>query len=285
MTETSLGEPVAAELVRGRPYDERPILLEANSVQVTYNRVAVAISGVSLKVPEASIVAVLGSNGAGKTTTLRGLTGFLPGENGAVTAGSFLFQGRELPGKYPHQIARVGIVLVPERNKVFATLTVDENLAAVVTRAGGNRQRMLDLAFEVFPALTALRSRRGGFLSGGERQMLAIAKALVADPVLLLVDELSLGIAPALVIRLMASLTTIRDAMGISILLVEQNAAAALQIADHAYVMETGRIVLEGSPDELRSNPEVQQFYLGQSPDGEHRQYGATPRHRRSWGG
>jgi len=176
-------------------------------------------------------------------------------------------------------------VLVPERNKVFATLTVDENLAAVVTRSGGNRQRMHDLAFEVFPPLAGLRTRRGGYLSGGERQMLAIAKALVADPILLLVDELSLGIAPVLVIRLMRSLTTIRDAMGISILLVEQNAAAALQIADHAYVMETGRIVLEGSPAELQSNRDVQQYYLGQGAEGENRKYGATPRHRRSWGG
>jgi branched-chain amino acid transport system ATP-binding protein len=285
MTENLSAPTGIVESAKALPYEERPVLLEAHSVQVTYNRVAVAIAGVTLKVPEASIVAVLGSNGAGKTTTLRALTGFLPGENGAVTAGRFLFQGQELKRRFPHQIARDGIVLVPERNKVFATLTVDENLAAVVTRSGGNRQRMHDLAFEVFPPLAGLRTRRGGYLSGGERQMLAIAKALVADPILLLVDELSLGIAPVLVIRLMRSLTTIRDAMGISILLVEQNAAAALQIADHAYVMETGRIVLEGSPAELQSNRDVQQYYLGQGAEGENRKYGATPRHRRSWGG
>ena len=275
--------PVAADTVRGH-HDERAVLFEAQSVQVIYNRMSVAIDGVSLIVPEASIVAVLGSNGAGKTTTLRALTGFLPGESGTVTAGRVLFRGRELTGRLPHQIAREGIVLVPERNKIFATLTTDENFNAVVTRKGGNRQKMLEFVFELFPALSLLRNRRAGFLSGGERQMLAIGKALVADPLLLLVDELSLGIAPLLVARMMKSLATIRDAKGLSILLVEQNAAAALGVADHAYVMENGRIVLEGSPEELQASQEVQRLYLGRHNDGESRKYGSHISSRRSWG-
>ena len=273
-----------AETARATGYEQRRLLLEVQSVQVAYNRAAVAIDGVSIKVPEASIVTVLGSNGAGKTTLLRAITGFLPGETGAVTAGRFLFDGVEVNRRLPHQIARDGIVLVPERNKVFTTLTVDENFAAVVTRPGGNHNEMLEFVFEVFPALTALRKRRAGFLSGGERQMLAIGKALVADPRVLLVDELSLGIAPGLVLRLMKSLTEIRDRRGLSILLVEQNAAAALQIADHAYIMETGRIALEGSPAELRANSDVQRYYLGHGDEGESRKYGSQTGGRRSWG-
>lgn len=256
------------------PYREREVVLQGQSLQVTYNRLAVAIDGVSLTVPAASIVAILGSNGAGKTTTLRALSGFLPSENGALTGGQVLLYGRLQNGRSPDQIARAGMLLVPERDKVFATLTVDENLAAIPTRRGGDRERMRELVFELFPALAGLQKRLGGLLSGGERQMLAIAQTLIADPSVLLVDELSLGIAPTLVNRMMQSLERIRDLMGISILMVEQNAVAALKVADHAYIMQTGRIVLEGDPDELLDNPEVQRLYLGMGEGGERRTYG-----------
>src|SRR5581483_9113162 len=250
------------------------IIVEARSLQVTYNRVAVAIDGVSLALPERSIVALLGSNGAGKSSTLRALTGFLPGENAAVTAGEVYIYGRPQVGRLPHHIAAEGMILVPERRKVFSTLTVDENLAAVPTRRGGDRDTMLELVFDTFPALVALRKRHAGLLSGGERQMLAIGKALVADPRILLIDELSLGIAPALVISMMRTLQEIRDARGISILLVEQNAAAALQIADHAHILQRGRIVLEGRGDELLGHPEVQRLYLGRGEGGAQRTFG-----------
>jgi branched-chain amino acid transport system ATP-binding protein len=256
------------------PYRDRPVVLEGQSLQVTYNRLGVAIDGISLTVPEASIVAILGSNGAGKTTTLRALSGFLPSENGALTGGRVLLHGKLQNGRSPNDIARAGMLLVPERDKVFATLTVEENLAAVPTRAGGDREGMRSFAFELFPALGGLTGRLGGLLSGGERQMLAIAKTLIADPKVLLIDELSLGIAPTLVRRMMQSLLRIRDQKGISILMVEQNAVAALQVADHAYIMQTGRIVLEGDRDELLGNPEVQRGYLGMGGGGDQRPYG-----------
>ncbi len=278
MSETVHAEPVPTEQVA---YQHRGLALDAQSLQVTYNHLAVAIDGISLTVPRASIVAVLGSNGAGKTTTLRALTGFLASETGAVTAGRVLLYGQLQNGRQPYQIAQAGMVLVPERNKVFVGLTVDENLTAVPTRKGGDREGMRELLFEVFPALAGLRGRLGGLLSGGERQMLAIAKALIADPMVLLVDELSLGIAPSLVIRMMQSLKKIRDLKGISILIVEQNAAAALRVADHAYVMQTGRIVLEGSASDLLGNPDVQELYLGTGTGGEQRAYGIR-RSRRS---
>jgi branched-chain amino acid transport system ATP-binding protein len=257
-----------------QPYQARAVVLEGNSLQVTYNGLAVAIDGVSLTVPEASIVAILGSNGAGKTTTLRALSGFLPSENGAITGGRVVLYGKVETGRSPNDVAADGMLLVPERDKVFATLTVEENLAAVPTRSGGDRQAMLAFVFEIFPALSGLTKRLGGLLSGGERQMLAIAKALVADPKVLLIDELSLGIAPTLVSRMMQSLVRIRDLKGISILMVEQNAVAALQIADHAYIMQSGRIVLEGEPGDLLGNPEVQRSYLGLGDSGQRRAYG-----------
>jgi len=244
------------------------IAVEAQSLQVTYNRLAIAIDGVSISVPEGAIVAVLGANGAGKTTTLRALTGFLPSENASLTAGTVTLHGEIQNGRLPHQVARDGMMLVPERHKIFATLTVDENLAAVPTRKGGNREQMKALVFEVFPALEALRPRHGGLLSGGERQMLAVAKALIADPTVLLVDELSLGLAPAVVTRMMDALRRIRSLKSLSLVIVEQNAVAALQVADYAYIMRTGRVVLSGPSADLLGDREVQRVYLGLSEAG-----------------
>ncbi|HEX4442088.1 MAG TPA: ATP-binding cassette domain-containing protein [Galbitalea sp.] len=251
-------------------------VLAARDLQVTYNRLSVAVDGINLSVGRREIVVMLGANGAGKTTTLRGLSGFLPAENARVSAGEVVLEGQRVDGKLPFELARRGMALVPEREKVFKTLTVTENLAVVPTRKGGDRSGMLALIDEIFPALRELRTRQAGYLSGGERQMLAIAKALVSDPKVLLVDELSLGIAPVVVTRLMSSLNDIRKARDISILLVEQNAPAALAIADYAYVLQTGEVLLEGTGAELLKDPEVQRLYLGGSEAGHYGHYEAS---------
>jgi ABC-type branched-subunit amino acid transport system ATPase component/ABC-type branched-subunit amino acid transport system permease subunit len=251
-------------------------VLSATGLQVTYNRLSVAVDGISISVGRREIVVMLGANGAGKTTTLRGLSGFLPAENARVSAGEVLLEGERVDGKLPFELARRGLVLVPEREKVFKTLTVNENLAVVPTRRGGDRAGMMALINDIFPALKDLRTRPAGYLSGGERQMLAIAKALVSDPRVLLVDELSLGIAPFLVTRLMSSLNDIRKARDISIVLVEQNAPAALAIADYAYVLQTGEVLLEGTGKNLLEDAEVQRLYLGGSEPGQYGNYDAA---------
>jgi ABC-type branched-subunit amino acid transport system ATPase component/ABC-type branched-subunit amino acid transport system permease subunit len=243
-------------------------VLQTTDLQVTYNRQSIAVDKISVSVGVREVVVLLGANGAGKTTSLRGMSGFLPAENGRVTRGDVELFGEKVGGRPPFQLAKRGLVLVPEREKVFRTLTVAENLRAVPTRRGGDRAAMTELIDEVFPALGPLHNRAAGFLSGGERQMLAIAKALILDPRVLLVDELSLGIAPFLVTRMMESLDRIRRLRDISIVLVEQNAPAALAIADYAYVLQTGEILLEGSGAELLDNPEVQRLYLGGTEPG-----------------
>jgi branched-chain amino acid transport system ATP-binding protein len=262
------------------PDDRRDIALECRSLQVTYNSATVAIDGVSVRVRSREIVTILGSNGAGKTTTLRGIGGFLASEPGAVTGGEVLLFGEPQSGRKPHQIARSGLLSVPERDKIFHTLTVTENLAAVSTLPGGDRELMRDFIRELFPPLNRLGRRMGGLLSGGERQMLAISKALIADPKVLMVDELSLGLAPSLVSTMLASLERIRAMRGISILMVEQNAAAALSISDHAYILQNGRVALEGDSEYLVNNADVQRLYLGGGTDHERPVYGMNARRR-----
>jgi len=234
-------------------------LLKVEKLEVTYHRVITAVQGVSLEVPKGSIVALIGNNGAGKTTTLRAISGFLGLDDARVTDGSILLGGRELKHLPPHRIARLGISLVPERSKVFENLSVEENLNVVAGASAARR----DLVYGIFPALRALRERESGYLSGGERQMLAIGSALMGDPALLLIDELSLGLAPLVVQELVARLRSIRERFGTTMLVVEQNAQIALQLADYGYVMENGRVVLDGTPERLRAHGDVQEFYLG----------------------
>ncbi len=252
-------------------------LLELSQVEVTYHRVITAVQGVSLKVARGQIVALLGTNGAGKTTTLRAVSGFLGLDDARVTDGSVQYAGQPIQNRPPHDIAARGIALVPERDKVFPNLTVAENLIANVPRAAGRAQ----LAYEFFPKLAELRGREAGYLSGGERQMLAIAAALACGPELLLVDELSLGLAPLVVQELAERLKEIRDRLGVTILLVEQNAPVALGIADWGYIMENGRIVLDGSPERLAGHQDIREFYLGQGR-GERRSYRDVKQYRRS---
>jgi branched-chain amino acid transport system ATP-binding protein len=257
-------------------------LLQVDKIEVVYKHVITAVQGVTLSVAERQVVALLGTNGAGKTTTLRAISGFLGLDDARVTEGAITFQGRRIENAPPHDVAARGIALVPERDKVFPNLTVAENLAVPVSRAGASERRRQDeQIYQLFPRLAELRQRIGGLLSGGERQMLAIACALMCRPRLLLVDELSLGLAPVIVQDLTRRLLAIRDEFGIAILLVEQSAAAALAIADHAYVMESGRIVLDGDRERLKSHQDVQEFYLGQA-GGERRSYRAVKQYRRS---
>jgi branched-chain amino acid transport system ATP-binding protein len=263
-------------------------LLKVEQLEVVYNHVQLAVQGLSIKVRPGEIVAILGTNGAGKTTTLRAITGFLPGDNAEITDGSVIFEGADIVGRPPHVLAKQGIVLVPERDKVFTTLTVEENFEVVPRLRGTEEmQRALPLVQELFPALADRRKQIAGFLSGGERQMLAIARALLLAPRVLLVDELSFGLAPRLVETLMDSLRLINERDGVAILLVEQNAAAALKVAHYAYVLEQGRVVFDGTPALVQQQEDIREFYLGGSDGGDagFRNLKQYKRRRRWWGG
>lgn len=256
-------------------------LLRVEQLEVAYHRVLTAVQGVSLDVTKGQIVALLGTNGAGKSTTLRAISGFIGMDDARVTAGRILHKGEDLENLPPHQIAARGIVLVPERHKVFENLTVSENLQVPCVAPAAEARRMHARSFEYFPVLARLKNRQAGYLSGGERQMLAIASALMCAPELLLVDELSLGLAPRIVDEIMRTLQSIRDELGMTILLVEQNAAVALDVADYGYIIESGRIVLDGDPERLYGHDDIQEFYLG-STKGSRRSYRDVKQYRRS---
>jgi branched-chain amino acid transport system ATP-binding protein len=255
------------------------MLLQVEKLEVTYQRVIIAVQGVSLQVPRGALVAILGTNGAGKTTTLRAISGFIGLDDAEVTEGAIHYQGERIEREPPHRITARGIVLVPERSKVFENLAVADNLEAA-HRPGAERQRLADQVYQFFPRLAELRRREAGLLSGGERQMLAIGTALMCAPELLLVDELSQGLAPLLVEQLMERLQVIRRGLGMTILLVEQNARMALDVADYGYVMESGRVVLDGTPERLRAHADVAEFYLGGT--GARRSYRDVKQYRRS---
>ncbi len=258
-------------------------LLAVDKLEVVYQRAITAVQGVSLSAGRGRIVALLGTNGAGKTTTLRAISGFLGLDDARVTEGAITFGGAHIEHLPPHEITRRGIALVPERDKVFPNLTVAENLLvpAAPRASAAERRRLEDMVFQFVPRLADLRVRVGGLLSGGERQMLALGCALVCRPELLLIDELSLGLAPVVVEDLAQRLTQIRRELDLTILLVEQSAAVALAIADDGYVMENGRIVLDGPAERLRAHPDVQEFYLGGGA-GARRSYRDVKQYRRS---
>ncbi len=259
-------------------------LLRLERLEVVYHQVLTAVQGISLEVRQRQIVALLGTNGAGKTTTLRAISGFIGLDDARVAEGSVRFKGRRIENLSPHRINGLGIVIVPERNKVFESLTVAENLEvdAGGARARRRRGRPLEMVYDHFPLLGELKGRQAGYLSGGERQMLAIASALMSGPELLLVDELSLGLAPRIIEDLMARLETIRAELGLTILLVEQNAHIALEVADYGYVMENGRIVLDGDAARLRGHQDIQEFYLGLGERQSRRSYAEVKQYRRS---
>jgi branched-chain amino acid transport system ATP-binding protein len=259
-------------------------LLEVRQLEVVYHRVATAIQGVSLEVPTGSIVAIVGTNGAGKTTTLRAISGFLPSEDAEITDGEITFNGRRVNGRLPHELARAGIILVPEREKVFATLSVKENLE-FASREGG--AITLDRILGYFPRLAERQAQLAGYLSGGEKQMLAIGMALLCRPTLLLIDELSLGLAPIVIKELMERLQRVSRELGLTVLLVEQNVNAALAISNYGYVMEGGRVVFSGIAEELISHSDVREFYLGGSAQAKVKSYRDIKQYRRKrrwWG-
>ncbi len=258
-------------------------MLTLNNVEVIYNDVILVLKGMSLHVPEGKIVALLGSNGAGKTTTLKAISGLLKPDDGEVTDGEIIFQDRRIDKLDAEDIVRAGIFQVMEGRRVFEHLTVEENLrAGAYTRRGrGNLKADFDMVYEYFPRLRERRNQQAGYLSGGEQQMLAIARALMARPKLMLLDEPSLGLAPLLVMAIFDIVRRINQEQGTTILLVEQNARLALDIADHGYIMEGGRIVLEGETDKLRDNEDVKEFYLGLTEVGQRKSYRDVKHYKR----
>ncbi len=242
-----------------------PPLLRVNNLEVVYHHTIQVLKGLSLSVPEGAIVALLGSNGAGKTTTLKAISGLLPLENGEIVDGAIAFRGASIAGKLPHRIAQEGLFQVMEGRRIFEHLTVEENLecASYARRGGVDMGEELKKVFTYFPRLRERRRQLGGYMSGGEQQMLAIGRALVARPRLLLLDEPSLGLSPLLCQEIFRIVAAINRDEKVSILLVEQNARAALAISSHAYILENGKVVLDGASERLREDRDVQQFYLG----------------------
>jgi len=250
-------------------------MLRLNNIEVIYSDVILVLKGLSLEVPAGQIVALLGANGAGKTTTLKAISGLLKTEDGRVTDGRIEFMGKGIDGLDPEEICRLGIVQVLEGRKVLESLTVEENLriGAYTRRDPEGIRRDLGVIYGYFPRLVERRTQLAGYLSGGEQQMLVIGRALMANPKLLLLDEPSLGLAPLLVREIFEIIQKINAERGTTILLVEQNAQIALGIAHTGYIMENGRIVLDGPAAKLRGNDDVREFYLGLSEVGRRKSF------------
>ncbi len=245
--------------------------LVVNNIEVVYNDIVQVLRGVSLKVPKGSIVALLGTNGAGKTTTLRAISGLLKPENGFIREGFIKFREHDITNMLGTYVVKLGAVMVPEGRRVFKHLTVDENIrVGSITRKDGVQKIRADheMMYRHFPRLAKITHRMAGYCSGGEQQMIAIARALMASPRMLMLDEPSLGLAPLLVREIFENIQLINKDMNTTILVVEQNAKIALGISDYAYIMESGRIVLEGSSRELQENPDVKEFYMGVTQGG-----------------
>ncbi len=262
-------------------------ILSVRNLEVVYNDVVLVLRGVSLDVPEGSIVALLGANGAGKTTTLRAITGLLGPHEGKITKGRIEIAGDDVTGSDATSIVRHGVAQVMEGRRSFAELTVDENLraGAITVRDRAQIRASYEQVMEIFPILRERRTSTAGYLSGGEQQMLVIARALMSSPKLLLLDEPSLGLAPKLVERIRDTILEI-NRQGTSVLLVEQNATMALSIARHGYVMETGKVVRDGPAQELLEDKDIREFYLGVGEAGR-RSFKDVKSYRRKkhWGG
>lgn len=258
-------------------------MLSINNIEVVYSDVILVLRGISLSVEEGQIVSLLGANGAGKSTTLKSISGLLLREDGAVTRGNIEYDGRRLDKMKAEDVTRLGIVQVLEGRRLFQHLTTEENLrtGALIINNRAEVKRSLEQVYEYFPPLKELRQQTAGYLSGGEQQMVAIGRALMAKPRLMLLDEPSLGLAPLLVQTIFEIIRRINQESGTSLLVVEQNANVALQIADYAYVMENGRIVLDGPADQLINNADIKEFYLGLTQVGERKSYRDVKHYKR----
>jgi branched-chain amino acid transport system ATP-binding protein len=258
-------------------------LLAVNNIEVIYDHVILVLKGVSLRVPEGGIVALLGANGAGKSTTLKAISGLLRTERGDVTKGAIELGGEAIHRLAPDAVVRRGVVQVMEGRHVFEHLTVEENLltGAYTRRDAAGARRDLDRVYTYFPRLTQRRGVRAGYISGGEQQMLAIGRALMAHPRLMLLDEPSMGLAPLLVAEIFEIVSRLNREEKVAVLLAEQNATVALRYAQHGYVMETGRIVLDGDAKTVLENEDIKEFYLGLSGVGQRKSYRDVKHYRR----
>jgi branched-chain amino acid transport system ATP-binding protein len=246
-------------------------LLEVNNIEVIYNHVILVLKGVSLNVPKGGITALLGGNGAGKTTTLKAISNLLHSERGEVTKGSVKYRGVDVHEQDPAELVKKGVIQVMEGRHCFEHLTVEENLltgAYTRTDGGANIQQDLEMVYSYFPRLRERRKSQAGYTSGGEQQMVAMGRALMSRPETILLDEPSMGLAPQLVEQIFEIVKSINEKEGVTFLLAEQNTNVALRYAHYGYILESGRIVMDGPAAELRENPDVKEFYLGMSEEG-----------------
>ncbi len=262
-------------------------VLEIENIEVIYNRAVQVLHGLSLSVPRGEIVALLGSNGAGKSTTLKAVSNLLSLEDGEMTRGGVRFDGRDTARLRPHELVRAGLFHVMEGRHVFEDLTVEENLLSATYALSGRpgsaatRREGFALVYEYFPRLFERRNGLAGYLSGGEQQMLAIGRALIARPALMLLDEPSLGLSPLLVEDIFTIIARINTEQRVSMLLVEQNASVALAFSHYGYIMESGKIVIDGTAERLAADPDVREFYLGMGRAGEARSYRDVKHYKR----
>lgn len=258
-------------------------MLRLVNIEVIYSDVILVLKGVSLEVPDGSMVTLVGANGAGKSTTLKAVSGLLHTQLGKVTKGWIEFDGVRIEKMRAEDIFRLGVVQVIEGRRLFEHLTVEENLriGAQGQRDGSKMKTLLDIIYDYFPRLKDLRQKTSGFLSGGEQQMLVIGRALMSRPKLILLDEPSLGLAPLLVEEIFQIVKRINREERVSVLLVEQNVRAGLSLAEYGYVMENGRVVLDGSSDKLKENEDVKEFYLGLSEIGEKKSFRDVKHYKR----
>jgi len=258
-------------------------VLQVNNIEVVYANIIQVLRGVSLEVGDGKIVALLGANGAGKTTTIKAISGLLKTEEGEVTDGSIHFDGQRIDRFSTQDIAALGMSQVMEGRRVLAHLTVQENLMVFAHRRKdrGQVKKDLEMVFDYFPRIKSFSHRTSGYLSGGEQQMLVIGRALMAQPKLMLLDEPSLGLAPLMLQEIYGIIKRINAERKVAILLVEQNVGAALNIADYGYVMEDGRIVINGPAEMLRDNEDIKEFYMGLSAAGSEKSYREVKHYRR----